>query len=155
MEIKKTTLKKLSLSLFLFLAVVSLFILVFARNNDKSSPTVLSAQNENQKTIKTLSVQDFRNKIDDKSTILDVRTPHEYEAGHLQNAINIDFHSTNLKEKFKGLDADKTYLIYCSSGNRSSSALKIMDELGFSEVYDLKNGLNNWQAVGNTVCTNC
>jgi len=46
------------------------------------------------------------------------------------------------------LDKNKTYLIYCRSGARSGSALDIMAELNFREVYNILGGINQWKAEG-------
>lgn len=80
--------------------------------------------------------------------ILDVRTPSEYAAGHIEGAINIDFYSSEFEEMVKALDRDDTYLVYCRSGNRSGQARDLMGELGFAEVYNLSGGINAWQDAG-------
>ena len=46
------------------------------------------------------------------------------------------------------LDKNKTYLIYCRSGNRSRGALSVMVELGFRAVYHLSVGINGWVEEG-------
>ena len=55
--------------------------------------------------------------------IIDVRTPEEFTDGHIENAINLDFRSDGFRNEIERLDRDKTYLIYCRSGNRSRGAL--------------------------------
>jgi len=77
-----------------------------------------------------------------ESVIIDVRTSQEFLEKNIDNSINIDFYSDDFKEKLNSLDKSKTYLIYCRSGNRSGKTLKIMKELGFMIVYDLKGGIN-------------
>lgn len=72
--------------------------------------------------------------------ILDVRTPEEFSQGKMEGAINIDFYSADFEEKINQLDKNKEYLIYCRSGNRSKSAMAIMKELGFQNVYELDEG---------------
>ena len=80
--------------------------------------------------------------------IIDVRTPEEFADGHIENAINIDFRSDNFKSEIETLERDKTYLIYCRSGNRSRGALEIMIDLGFMEVYHLSTGILGWLDEG-------
>jgi rhodanese-related sulfurtransferase len=80
--------------------------------------------------------------------IVDVRTPEEFAEGHIANAIMVDFRSDNFKEEIDKLDKDKTYLIYCRTGNRSRGALDIMVELGFREVYHLTSGIVGWLEEG-------
>jgi rhodanese-related sulfurtransferase len=80
--------------------------------------------------------------------ILDVRTPAEFDSGHIENAINIDYYSDTFQDELDSLDKDKTYLIYCEVGGRSKDALAIMKGLGFMEVYNMLDGINQWQADG-------
>lgn len=71
-------------------------------------------------------------------TILDVRTPEEYNSGHIPGAINVP-----LKECSKvRLDPHKKYDVYCASGQRSSLARTILNERG----YNAENigGINDW-----------
>lgn len=93
--------------------------------------------------------------ISDTPTIIDVRTPEEFAAGHLPGAINIDFHDPNFKSNLRQLDRHNEYAIYCRSGNRSSDALALMRSLGFTEVRELANGISGWAATGRDTCTNC
>ena len=80
--------------------------------------------------------------------IIDVRTPNEFAEGHIANAVNIDYYSETFRDDVNKLDKDKTYLIYCQSGNRSGSALSIMGELNFSEVNNMSGGISQWKAEG-------
>jgi len=76
--------------------------------------------------------------------IIDVRTPDEFNMGHLENAINIDFYSDTFEQNIDKLDKDKTYLIYCRSGKRSGKSHVIMEGLNFSEVYNMEGGMLSW-----------
>ena len=80
--------------------------------------------------------------------IIDVRTRQEFAEGHIENAVNIDFYSDTFRDDLENLDKNKTYLIYCRSGGRSGSALNIMAELNFSEVYNIPGGITRWKAEG-------
>ncbi len=73
--------------------------------------------------------------------ILDVRTPEEFQEQHLKNAINIDFYDSNFEQQLQKLDKNKRYVIYCRSGARSAIVLKWMKKLGFKEVYNIVNGI--------------
>ena len=83
--------------------------------------------------------------------IIDIRTPEEFNEGHIENAVNIDFYSETFREDLDKLDKSKTYFIYCRSGNRSGRAMPVMKELGFQEVYNLSAGIKEWIAEGLTV----
>jgi len=76
--------------------------------------------------------------------IIDVRSPSEYESGHIEEAVNINYYDSDFVAQLDKFDKEKTYLIYCRSGSRSSRALKTMKELGFKKIYHLKKGYNSW-----------
>ena len=80
--------------------------------------------------------------------IIDVRTPGEFAGEHIENATNIDFYSEAFRDTLNNLDKNKTYLIYCQVGGRSGSALDIMAELNFKEVYNILGGINLWKTEG-------
>ena len=80
--------------------------------------------------------------------VLDVRTPGEFAQGHLQGAVLVDYLSPGFREEMAGLDRTKTYLVYCRTGNRSTSAMGIMAELGFRGYYHLEGGIMRWLEEG-------
>jgi len=80
--------------------------------------------------------------------IIDVRTADEYKEGHLKGAVNIDLYSEAFKEDIAKLDREKTYLVYCRSGNRSMRAVSLMQELEFTRLYHLNNGIIEWNKEG-------
>lgn len=80
--------------------------------------------------------------------VLDLRTPREFAAGHMIGARNIDFNNPGFREYLEALDRERPYLIHCASGNRSSRALPLFDELKFKKVYHLRRGLRGWVEAG-------
>lgn len=101
--------------------------------------------NENINIIKTISPKEFKSKVDSsKYTIIDVRTPQEFNSGHIKGALNVNYYNSNFKRELNKLDKNKKYLFYCQSGHRSSKALEIAKELNFKEVYDMQGGIINW-----------
>ena len=70
-------------------------------------------------------------------TIIDVRSPEEFAAGHLEGAINLDYEGGTLEAELGSLDQDADYIVYCQSGRRSALATTLMTEAGFTEVADL------------------
>ena len=106
--------------------------------------------------IEKVQVAEFLSLSEDQdNVILDIRTKEEYLGGHLANSKNIDYYASDFKEQLNKLDKQQTYLIYCRSGNRSSTALQIMKGLGFSKVYELEGGLNAWTTDNLPICVNC
>jgi rhodanese-related sulfurtransferase len=76
--------------------------------------------------------------------IIDVRTPEEYAAGHLENALLIDYNSNNFKTELGKLPRDKQYLIYCRTARRSGLALEVFTSLGFTNVLNMTGGITEW-----------
>jgi rhodanese-related sulfurtransferase len=85
---------------------------------------------------------------DDTVAVIDVRTPEEFGAGHLEGAEMIDFYADTFADEIAALDRNGTYLIYCRSGNRSGQTHALMEQLGFERVYDVDGGVNAWSAAG-------
>ncbi len=83
--------------------------------------------------------------------VLDIRTPREFQQGHITDAENIDFLSPGFEQALEGFDRDKTYLVHCASGGRSTKALTIFRDLKFRKVYHLQEGMNGWVAAGQPV----
>ncbi|WP_027138557.1 rhodanese-like domain-containing protein [Gaetbulibacter saemankumensis] len=87
----------------------------------------------------------------DKAQIIDVRTPEEYQAGHLMHAINIDFYSKSFSEDIKKLDVEKPVFIYCKSGRRSRSSTEQFKAAGFDKIYNLEGGYLGWIEQGHKI----
>jgi rhodanese-related sulfurtransferase len=96
-----------------------------------------------------LSVSEFSNKVTEAGIItLDVRTPGEFNEGHIAGAILVDFQSGNFESEIATLDKSKTYAVYCRSGSRSGQAVKIMSDAGFTNLYNLNGGVIDWANAG-------
>jgi rhodanese-related sulfurtransferase len=78
------------------------------------------------------------------SVILDVRSAGEFAGGKIRGARNLDIMSASFVSQVKNLPKDKTYLLYCRSGNRSSQACEIMADLGFEKLKNLAGGIMRW-----------
>lgn len=87
------------------------------------------------------------------TTVLDVRTPAEFAAGHLPGAVNLDISAPDAATRLATLDPGAPYAVYCHSGNRSGAALREMAAAGFVGAYDLAGGIGAWQAAGGEVVT--
>ena len=85
-----------------------------------------------------------RHRGDPDVVLIDIRTPREFSAGHIQGARLIDYYGKNYIDHLKALDRQKTYLIYCRSGNRTGRSLALFKRLGFTRIYHLESGLIGW-----------
>ncbi len=88
---------------------------------------------------KTLSITEFSEKQAKTAILVDVRTPEEYQAGHLENAININWYDPDFTAQVETLDKNKTIYLYCKLGGRSAEAAAKLDSLGY-KVVDLVGG---------------
>jgi rhodanese-related sulfurtransferase len=96
-----------------------------------------------------LSVAEFAGKVAEAGVItLDVRTPGEFDQGHIEGSRLIDFQSGNFENEIAALDKGKTYAVYCRSGKRSGQAVKVMRDAGFKNVYNLNGGVIDWANAG-------
>jgi rhodanese-related sulfurtransferase len=96
-----------------------------------------------------LSVTEFSAKVAEAGVItLDVRTPGEFAEGYIQGARLIDFQSGNFENEIAALDKNATYAVYCRSGNRSGQAVKVMQDAGFTNVFNMNGGVIDWANAG-------
>ncbi len=78
--------------------------------------------------------------------ILDVRTPDEFNSGHIAGAKNIDIRQADAINKIGALDKKSTYLVYCRTNNRSKAVSDYMIQNGFKNVYKVVDGIVGWNA---------
>ena len=100
----------------------------------------------NSDKFEILDKKAFKMVIQQKNIqLVDVRTPREFKAGHINKAINIDlFQPSNFKLAFEKLNKNKPVYLYCRSGSRSKKAAQKVLDMGFEKVYDLKGGFMHW-----------
>jgi len=126
--------------------IILLFILLFGF-------ILPSCSAQHEQNITALSPKEASNLIekhkgDSDFVILDIRTPGEYQSGHLQNAVRVDFYSKSFADEIGRLDKEKSYLVYCRSGNRSARSMDLFKKLQFQKIYHLSSGINSWMSEG-------
>ena len=100
--------------------------------------------NSSSKKFEDISFGEFNDQmILSNHIIIDVRSQGEFQSGKIAGARNIDL-SGDFQNQVKNLPKDKTYLLYCRSGARSSTAAAMMAEIGFEKVKNLRGGIMNW-----------
>lgn len=70
--------------------------------------------------------------LEQDAVVIDVRTPDEYDAGHIADAQLLDIQSADFAAGMAELDPDQTYVVYCRSGNRSAAAAQQMEAAGLT-----------------------
>ena len=142
MKITFTTLLSISL---LFLCVFTLS----CKNSAAETTAENATEKDNvQKSAIFLEPQEFIAGMQKgKAVILDVRYPAEFEEGHIEGAMNINFFDTTFKSQLLSLPKNKDYYIYCKNDTRSQRAAEFMMFNEYPEVYVLKGGWEAYQAV--------
>ena len=127
----------------LLLAVIAV-VFSYGSLSCEQPPDIIAITNLNAKQGYQL-IEDNKNNPD--FVILDVRTPEEYNSGHIENAVNIDYSAENFKDEVGKLEKNKTYALYCGSGRRAVASSEIMGELGFKNIYEF-GGVKQWTEAG-------
>jgi len=109
----------------------------------------LSSQAQNTK-VQNVDAATFKKLIDDNNAaLIDLRTTDEINSkGKIKGAKQIDYFNKNAESDIKKLDKNKTYLIYCAGGGRSSECAELMTKEGFKEIINLEKGFGDWKRKG-------
>lgn len=102
----------------------------------------------------SLSVDAFEKQLAEtpNAQLLDVRTPEEFNGGHLKGAVNADVNGSDFETKVNALDKSKPVFVYCLSGGRSAGAAGFLRKNGFNTVYEMP-GIMAWNAAGKPLVT--
>lgn len=99
---------------------------------------------------KNISAAEFDKLSKEANTeIIDVRSPEEKVEGFIEGAKVINIMGPTFADDIKELDKNKTYLVYCRSGNRSGTACGFMASNGFDKLYNLDGGIQSWNQYKN------
>lgn len=80
--------------------------------------------------------------------VLDVRTPEEFNAGHIKGAININIREDNAFAKIDKLNHNATYVVHCRTNHRSKTAVDHMVSSGFKDILQISDGFTGWSMNG-------
>lgn len=90
-----------------------------------------------------ISVEQAKQMIDNNEVfLLDVRTQEEFDAGYIEGAILIPDYE--LASRLSEVPDDAKILVYCRSGRRSVDASNILLDAGYTDVYNMLGGINEW-----------
>ena len=95
----------------------------------------------------TIGTDDAKSRIDAGTRIIDVRTPEEWNRGHIAEADLVTIsgiYSFGKALKDLNLSPDEDVIFVCASGQRSATASEIASLVGLTKVYNLANGMNGW-----------
>ena len=112
---------------------------------------IFSCEIINSPEINIISESDFFEIQDSDYTLIDVRTQDEFDLGHIDSAINLDFYSETFQNDILSLPKNETIILYCRTNNRSSKTANILKENGFKEISVLEGGITDWVKNGNDI----
>ena len=112
---------------------------------------VFACEPLNSPGIIIISESDFIELHDSDYTLIDVRTQDEFDLGHIDSAINLDFYSESFQNDILSLPKNETIVLYCRTNNRSSKTATILKENGFKEISVLEGGITDWVKNGNDI----
>ena len=152
--------KKRSLGILCTILLVAFALSSFAVAAGKKAPSfppeVKELVVEAKKSIKVVDMNGLKTALDngDKMTVLDVREPNEFAAGHIPGAVNIPRGLLEFKvwKKVAGFpdntDTSKKIYIHCSLGGRAALATKRLQDLGFTNVILVDMKIADWVKAG-------
>ncbi len=130
----------------LLIAIFSFVLTSCAQNSSKKGGESADTKVvQKQAIVELISATDLNVKMGDSIQLIDVRTPKEFAEGYLKGAKLINFFDKDFLDQMSKLDKDKELYIYCRSGNRSGQATKKLKTMGFTKIYDLKDGIKSWK----------
>ena len=90
---------------------------------------------------KDIRKDDLDSYIKQGATIIDVRSPQEYREGHVDGSISIPDYQIKKEIEKEITNKDELIVVYCSTGHRSQKAQQILEELGYTNVYNIYEGI--------------
>lgn len=104
--------------------------------------------------VRTVGVDEFVAAMTQPDvTVIDVRTPEEFAAGHVDGALNINVEDPGFEAAIAALEPAGAYAVYCRSGRRSLIATDAMSAAGFTNITNLEGGLADLQSAGAPIVT--
>ncbi|MGB8331194.1 MAG: rhodanese-like domain-containing protein [Polyangiales bacterium] len=89
-----------------------------------------------------ISGSEARRLVSNGAVLVDVRSPQEFAAGHIEGAINIPVQDLGGRDAELGDKAGEV-VVYCQSGGRSAVAKRFLESRGFTSVHDM-GGIAQW-----------
>ncbi len=88
-----------------------------------------------------IDINELKELVKKGAILIDVRSPQEYKEEHLDNAILIPEYDIN-KKILDRFSVNENIILYCSTGNRSRRVKKKLEKMGYTNVYNLRDGIN-------------
>ena len=140
-----------------FFLTLSVACMMLACAQSPSTSETASSAQDTAAIMEDVSNDTFLALMADKpeALLLDVRTPEEWNEGHLAGASHADYWGDEqvFQAAMDAIPRDRPVLVYCAGGGRSGLTAKELIKAGHREVYNLENGISGWIAEGHPVVT--
>ena len=139
----------INIKTMLILAIICIIAVscarVFTRGGATGNTNALTA-------FSNVGVDEFQALIADPNMqLLDVRTPEEFDEGHIAGATLVDVNDSSFVDRAVAiLDKQRPVAVYCRSGRRSARAATLLVAQGYT-VTNLNGGVMAWQDAGKTL----
>jgi adenylyltransferase/sulfurtransferase len=102
-----------------------------------------AAAAEEKNGVPEITVSELKERMDNGGTVnvIDVREPHEYEVANIGVRL---IPLGELPQRLAELDQNETFAVHCKTGGRSAKAVKLMQDAGFGNAYNVKGGITAW-----------
>lgn len=111
--------------------------------------SLFSCEAQQKKGVERVPPAEFAKEMSaDKGQVVDVRTPKEYNSGHIAGAVNIHLYDADFGQRIDKLDKNKTVYVYCKAGGRSAEAVESLKSKGFQHIVELDGGTDAWKEAG-------
>ena len=126
------------------IAISILFVLLFAGIGCIGSEDTQTSETKSKSKFTDISVEQAKQMIDNNEVfLLDVRTQEEFDDGYIEGAILIPDYE--LASRLSEVPEDAKILVYCRTGRRSVTASNILVDAGYTDVYNMLGGINDWK----------
>jgi rhodanese-related sulfurtransferase len=98
--------------------------------------------------VKEISQQEFLTSPPANVLVLDVRTPGEFEAGHVPHAVNVPHDQLAARLPELAIETDRPIVVYCKAGTRAQKAAAVLVDAGYEGVHHLSGDMDAWRASG-------
>lgn len=129
-----------------FIKFLSYFLLVFTLTAcSKNEDSKIKVDNRDLET--KVNIEQAKKLIDENKELIifDVRTKEEYDSGHIKNAILTPYDQINENIELIKQYKEKSVLVYCRTGRRSTIATKSLIDNGFGKIYHMHEGISMWK----------
>ena len=97
---------------------------------------------DNKKDIRKDEISQY---FKQDAVLIDVRSPQEYREGHLDGAISIPDYQIRRVVARQITNKEQLIVVYCSTGHRSQEAQRILENMGYTNVYNVYEGIIIWK----------